>query len=616
MAYLRSIQGAVDMFLSLASQRCPPSDVAARTAMDLILKRKAIGAEALAAQREAVLSEKYPSLREQLNKLRTLTNQIAQTMLAGPGNEAVNAYRKRLDDWNTEREQLEAQLARMIPEMDLVQQLNAADYCAVSNALPECSALVEFVRFHAFDFITAPAKGESRWGSPRYLAFVLRAQEPLSLKMVDLGDAEAIDLMITSFRSRITSEAEGRSLSGQKADEKTHRAVIAASNELRAAVFDPIIPYLGGQNRLLIAPDGELNRLPFEVLPSDGGHLIDRYHISYLSVGRDVLRFGQSTIRRPTDSLVIADPDFGLGSQPDLNSETLPSPSSQTIPTSSNRFSFLSKLGLGKRPHATSTTPTSLNTPSTDITQSMIAKSPHSRELARTIQEVPRLPETAEEGLTIAGMLNVPCWLGQDALERPLKTVISPQILHLATHGFFIKDQQREIQFKTQPRDFTDLMLSRIATADIENPLLRSGLVLAGVNTWLKGGIPPEEAEDGVLTAFDVSALDFTDTDLVVLSACETGLGDIRVGEGVFGLRRALILAGAKTLVMSLWKVPDEQTKELMIDFYSRILKGVPRAEALRDAQLAIKKNYPHPYFWGAFICQGDPDPLALWEHS
>ena len=142
--------------------------------------------------------------------------------------------------------------------------------------------------------------------------------------------------------------------------------------------------------------------------------------------------------------------------------------------------------------------------------------------------------------------------------------------------------------------------------------MLRSGLALAGANTWLKAGHPPEEAEDGLLTAEDVTGLDLLATELVVLSACETGLGQVHVGEGVFGLRRAFVLAGARTLVMSLWKVPDEPTRELMEDFYGRLLAGEGRAEALRQAQLAMKAKYPDPFYWGAFICQGDPSPLGM----
>ena len=104
--------------------------------------------------------------------------------------------------------------------------------------------------------------------------------------------------------------------------------------------------------------------------------------------------------------------------------------------------------------------------------------------------------------------------------------------------------------------------------------------------------------------------MDLTGTELVVLSACNTGLGEVRTGDGVFGLRRAFTLAGAKTLIMSLWSVPDEPTRELMEDFFFRVLAGQGRADALREAQLTLKTKFPAPFYWGAFICQGDPGPL------
>ncbi len=188
----------------------------------------------------------------------------------------------------------------------------------------------------------------------------------------------------------------------------------------------------------------------------------------------------------------------------------------------------------------------------------------------------------------------------------------------MATHGFFLPDQQRDLnrEARSVSFDFGEFSdrndgVARLSGPMMENPMLRSGLALAGANTWLKAGNPPEEAEDGLLTAEDVAGLDLLATELVVLSACETGLGHVRVGEGVFGLRRAFVLAGARTLVMSLWKVPDEPTGELMEDFYGRLLAGRGCAEALREAQLAMKAKYPDPFYWGAFICQGDPSPLS-----
>ena len=148
--------------------------------------------------------------------------------------------------------------------------------------------------------------------------------------------------------------------------------------------------------------------------------------------------------------------------------------------------------------------------------------------------------------------------------------------------------------------------MNRLLGPSLKNPLLRSGIALAGANTWFRGQELPTDAGDGILTAQDVSALDLSGTQLVVLSCCETGLGDVSTNEGVFGLRRAFVIAGAKTLVMTLWKVPDRQTKALMIDFYSRMHDGISCGDALREAQLEMKKKMEDPYYWGAFICQGD----------
>jgi CHAT domain-containing protein len=194
--------------------------------------------------------------------------------------------------------------------------------------------------------------------------------------------------------------------------------------------------------------------------------------------------------------------------------------------------------------------------------------------------------------------------------------------------------------------------LSRLSGPGMENPMLRSGVALAGANTFLRGGTLPDEAEDGLLTAEDVAGLDLLDTELVVLSACETGLGAVHIGEGVLGLRRAFIVAGARTLVMSLWKVPDLATAFLMDRLYDNLLtRGLDRDLALSEAQRATRdatvgqlkqewltptmierlaagdaqarrslddllakpdghRPFEHPVYWGAFICQGDTAPL------
>ena len=298
--------------------------------------------------------------------------------------------------------------------------------------------------------------------------------------------------------------------------------------------------------------------------------MIEDYDISYINCGRDVLRFGAATTGQPAEPLLAADPDFDFG-------------------------------GLGARATVTSEA----------------SQERRSRDLDASLRfPVNRLEGTRREGEQIAGMLGIKPWLEGDFVEGRLKEECrSPCILHLATHGFFLEDQHRELRDDGRGAGLIEGLTDERSTDPPgplpENPLLRSGLILAGVNTWHRNGRQPLAGiEDGLLTAEDVTGLNLRATELVVLSACDTGLGEVHTGEGVFGLQRAFILAGAKTLIMSLWKVPDQQTQELMVDFYARLLAGEGKAEALRNAQLAMKAKYPDPYYWGAFVCLGDPGPL------
>jgi len=575
--FLQQLHGNQNAFLSLVHRHLSGSAEEIQRALDLVLRRKGLGAEALAVQRDAVLGGHYPHLREAFDQLSRLRQRIGQKMLAGPApGEPLAALEQTLEQWRQEQQQRETALGRQITEMNLEQHRRKADRRAVALALPEGVALVEFVRFRVYDFDAVPARGEPRWQPARYLAFVLAAGQPEQVQMIDLGEADPIDQMIADFRAVITTKPWERPNGGGKVwREQTEAFVdpqspsVAASpsigTRLRQHVFDPVLPALGNHIQLWLCPDGYLARLPFEVLPDreQGKVLLDRYRISYLATGRDVLRCGQPSTRQPAPALVGADPDFDLSAR-------------SASPSSSARPRF--------------------------------HPARRSRDVERA-QPVTRLPGTRLEGERIAALLGVKPVLDR-VLDQPLKAIRSPRILHLATHGFFLEDQP------TDPTSgWRDLgAIDRLANARFENPLLRSGLLLAGFNTWRNGGEPPAEAEDGMLTAEDVTGMDLLDTELVVLSACETGLGQIHVGEGVFGLRRAFAVAGARTLVMSLWKVPDKQTQELMVDFYQRILRGEGRAEALRQAQQAMRTReggkYAHPFSWGAFICQGDPGPL------
>jgi CHAT domain-containing protein/Tfp pilus assembly protein PilF len=329
--------------------------------------------------------------------------------------------------------------------------------------------------------------------------------------------------------------------------------------EVAATLFGrlikPLQTSLSGVDRLLLSPDAALNLLPFAALMDErGDYLAQGFELTYLTSGRDLLSLATSEPGRGS-AVVMADPAYG--------------PSTSGTP---------SDIGLYR---------------SIDLDRSGLVFAP--------------LPDTAEEARALQKLLNLDAnavFTGVDATEETLKGLHSPRILHVATHGFFLSDRSAATAFPP-----TSVGGEATPLPPGENPLLRSGLALAGANARRSG-----ESDDGILTAAEAAQLDLRGTQLVVLSACETGLGEVQQGEGVYGLRRALVLAGAEAQLVSLWKVADAQTRTLMEEYYGRLLKGDGRSAALREAQEAMIANPAtrHPYYWAAFVLVGNGTPLAM----
>ncbi|BCT68591.1 tetratricopeptide repeat protein [Nitrosospira sp. NRS527] len=377
---------------------------------------------------------------------------------------------------------------------------------------------------------------QESWGPPRYIAYVLRRQgDPMS---VDLGEATAIERMVEDFRQGL---ANPRSV-----------YVTRVARELDKQVMLPVRKLLGKTRTVLLSPDGALNLVPFGALADENNqYLIERYLFTYLSSGRDLLRL-QAKAQSRQQGTIVADVDYGLFENVAETTRAQQDPASR-------------------------------------------------RPIARPGKEFTRLRNTAAEAQAIAGILpkGVKVLTGKQATESALKQLNGPQILHVATHGFFLTALQEEL---VDNRNFHSLNDGMHWARRMENPLLRSGLALADANQLQSG------TEDGMLTALEAASLDLWGTKLVVLSACETGVGEVHTGEGVFGLRRALVIAGSESQVMSLWKVDDLATKDLMVDYYRHLISNMSRPEALRQAQLAMlsKENYSHPNYWASFIPSGD----------
>jgi CHAT domain-containing protein/Tfp pilus assembly protein PilF len=309
-------------------------------------------------------------------------------------------------------------------------------------------------------------------------------------------------------------------------------------------VMRPVRALLGNATQLLVSPDGQLNLIPLAALVDEDGHyLIEHYSVSYLTSGRDLLRM-QVARTSKSGPLVVANPAFG-------------EPASESLA----RRNSGSKSSTRTRRRSVTT--------GKDLAEVYFAPLDGTSQEAHSIQLL--FPNTS-------------VLVGAQATESAVKQVAAPLILHLATHGFFLSSAEAK-------------------TAELENPLLRSGLALAGANLHQSAA-----DDDGILTALEAANLNLWGTKLVVLSACDTGVGEVRNGEGVYGLRRAFVIAGAESLVMSLWPISDYSTRVLMTNYYKDLKQGLGRSEALRQVQLDMLKRDPklHPFYWANFIQSGD----------
>jgi antitoxin component YwqK of YwqJK toxin-antitoxin module/CHAT domain-containing protein/tetratricopeptide (TPR) repeat protein len=211
---------------------------------------------------------------------------------------------------------------------------------------------------------------------------------------------------------------------------------------------------------------------------------------------------------------------------------------------------------------------------------------------------ITKLPGTKAEMEKIVVLLADKQWRfrsyqSEQATEDLVKRVQNPLVLHIATHGFFLGEEQVKLGAE-----------NGYMNGQKYNPLLMSGLIMAGATKSLLG-YSSQESENGILTALEASTLNLDGTELVILSACETGKGEIKVGEGVYGLQRAFQVAGSKATIMSLWKVDDIATQQLMENFYRYWMESGNKTEAFRKAQLEVRQKYPSPYYWGAFVMMG-----------
>jgi CHAT domain-containing protein len=458
---------------------------------------------------------------------------------------ALPADKRRtdLDQLEKKAEETEKELNRrssVFRDQQAALQVTTAE---VKKYLDEDEAAIEFVKFSLYT--------NKKWtDSVVYGAYILRKNE------------QEVRFVVLCFEDQLRQVFDSAGKSATTMVNSFYRGLDLGKNvntslgpKLYQLVWKPIEPYLKGITKIAYSPAGKLYSIAFQALPADSGKvLMDKYRLQqYTSTRQIAFRDGSNKSIIPEGITLFGNPDF----------------SADSISLSKQK----------KNPAVVN----KLLKPDTRGNAGLWTSLPGTAEEVKKISNLFSQYQVTAKTLT---QLN--------ASEENLKAQHekSSQVLHIATHGFFLPmaDKKEAVDINRQ---------NNYSLA--QDPLMRSGLILSGGNYAWSGKTPIEGVEDGIVTAYEISQLDLSNTELVVLSACETALGDVKGSEGVFGLQRAFKMAGVKKMIVSLWQVPDKETAELMTTFYTYWMKGKTINDAFAQAQADMRKKYS-PFYWAAFV--------------
>ena len=415
----------------------------------------------------------------------------------------------------------------------------------ISKEIPEDAVLIEFQKYSPFIFIDPDQSMDEKTWGTPKYQALILFPNN-KVESIDLGNASEIEQLISN--GLISSE----------------QSLIDAQEiwqELGSKIIKPLEKHIKNKKTLFISPDSELNKVPFAAIGSfDNSELLgDIFKLRLLTTGRELVTLNKEKNLINKKSIVVANPNFNFSGKKLKNTTALMS--TKVLKDQKRSFDQGKRIWLS-------------------------------------------LPGTKKEADVISKITNARLFLEEAASALNIQKEESPKILHIATHSFYIGDNKNDNLISENI--FANPIVNN---KRIENPLLRSGIVLAGANY-------PEKNlnDDGYLTALEVSKLNWNGTELVVVSGCESGQGDLQSGEGVYGLKRAITVAGARSSLLSLWKVDDKATAEFMESFYLKLKSGESRANALSKTQKEFRKHpikaWQHPNVWAAFQLNGDWRPI------
>jgi CHAT domain-containing protein/Tfp pilus assembly protein PilF len=521
---------------------------------NLLLWEKGFIAGSVADMRRQIEASGDVDSLKLLSELTEKRTQIAALVNVQPQDR--DAWQKQIDQLRGEADEIEKALVARSATFAERKKLARATWQQVRDALRPGEAAVEFARFRYYDV---------KWTDKNYYAALVVTRESKEPEYIFLGEGAQIEgNAITHFQQQLHTRGVGL----------VEDAAALPGQDAYGLIWKPVEAALSGKTRVYVSPDGVLNQLPLGIIAGADGKLeMEKYDLRVVSSTRDLLRTGAP--HGAETAVLVGNPVFALS-----EAEQRAAEQKLTLPQATHAEAAAIPVGDISRDQGTGTV-------------------------------LPPLPGTGAEVNAIAELMQQRQWktsvyTGDQALKRVVEETNSPRIVHLATHGFFLPDQQvKASQLEAE-------QLGEKQASGLEDPMLRSGLYFAGADRTLAGKASGPDVDNGVLTAMEAANLNLRGTELVVLSACNTGQGDVKNGEGVFGLRRALEEAGAQHVLMSLWSVPDQETLELMQRFYSKWLAGTEVHAALEQAQMEMREKVKAahegrdlPYYWGAFVLVG-----------
>ncbi|MBM3286858.1 MAG: CHAT domain-containing protein [Candidatus Eisenbacteria bacterium] len=585
----------LDLALTVASEGVLPR--AARDCWDAVARSRGQVLEMMALRNRIPAVGGSSDAKRLAEVLAAASARYAELLVQGPLQRTPAAYREDLEAAREKREAIERRLGAISFAFRAARAVERSGLREALDGLPPKTVLLAYVRYdrqvprgamgrrrpEARASVSAPAPAETE---PSYAVFVANGF-PSEIHMIDLGPAERIEGLVRAVQREASSIAATR----QETADEAERAYRAAGERLREIVWDPVVPLLTGCGQVFVVPDGALHFINLSALPvEEESYLLEMGRtIHYLSAERDLV---VAPISEEAEGLLaIGAPDFdGYPeiAEGDSDAGRAEAPAAAGMPFRGGREPCLEFQSVRFGP------------------------------LPATKGEVEEIAglwrRAAPEGSVIAAHAGGGAALilaGSHATESSVKRLAPGKAaIHLATHGFFIAGQCLSAAPAARGIGGLAAAPTEKTPAWRENPLRLAGLALAGAN---RRGEANPRGEDGSLTAEEIAAMNLEGARWAVLSACDTGLGEIRRNEGILGLQRAFRVAGVRTIIMSLWPVEDRSAGEWMRRLYdARLSKRMTTMDAVQEATLGslltrrANGRSTHPFHWAAFVAVGD----------